>query len=85
MEVLQHLADKSKVAEVEGGRSPLSYKVDGGFMQMELIRTLQDRQRGAAVGFGELQRLLDDREVTLRDTIAQQKQAEEEQHGTNQQ
>jgi len=73
--VLQHLKDKAQTAEAEGRRSPITYPCDpttGQRLQMDMIRSIQDRQNGASVGFHELQRLLDWRQAELEDQIKQQ-------------
>lgn len=51
-------------------RSPLTYfRADGSMMEMALIRVLQDRQLGAAVGFTETSRYLTSRKQTLDDAV----------------
>lgn len=72
-EVLQYLKDKAEVAQREANKSPLMYvDKNGAFMEMSLIRTVQDRYRGAMTGFSELQRILAERQTELEQLIAEQ-------------
>lgn len=73
MEVLQYLRDKAQVARQEGEKTPLAFRDAGGdFLPLDLIRVLQDRQKGAATGFSALETLLTSREQELREKIEQE-------------
>lgn len=68
--MLQHLRAKCLTANQEGDKSPLGYRLaNGEFMSLDLVRCIQDRQKGAAVGFAELENLLTTREKDLRELI----------------
>lgn len=71
--MLKYLRDKAEVARLEGEKSPIAFRgKDGDFLPLDLVRVLQDRQRGAFVGFSELGNLLTSREQELREKIEQE-------------
>jgi hypothetical protein len=71
--VLEYLRNKAQVARLEGEKSPIAFRgQDGNFLPLDLIRVLQDRQKGAFVGFTALDTLLTSREQELREKIEQE-------------
>lgn len=71
--MLEYLRDKAQTARQEGEKTPLAFRdANGDFLPLDLVRVLQDRQKGAAAGFSALETLLTSREQELREKIEQE-------------